>query len=231
MLPNNKTSVLKRLMDEGLSFDYILDVGILHSTEELRLLFPDTKQYLFEPIPEFHAHIEKIYRANSYELIKKACGREDGMSRLFQYSIKPEYEVTHSRIPNSAEEQPKPNEVETQVEVITLDSFTSGRRLAGTGLLKIDVDGNELEVLAGAHETLTKCSCVIIEAKKKEFFDRLSAMNALGFALYELCDFCYYDNVFMQCDLVMLNRSLVNINDFNPTWRNGGFKMDKWLKI
>jgi FkbM family methyltransferase len=230
MLPGSKKTVLERLLRDGLQFDYVLDVGILYQTHELRELFPHIKQYLFEPVSDFHPAIRRHYANNDYELIEKAVGEAPGEFRMIQHSVKDGEKVTHSRIAR-ADERLKSNETETLVDVITLDDFVTSRGLVGRALLKIDVDGNEPQVIAGASEALKSCVCVIVEANKFQLPLRLHELSRHGFVLYDICDLCFYDDVFIQLDLVLLNKALVDVHAFNPIARDGGVRMEHWKKL
>ncbi len=84
--------------------------------------------------------------------------------------------------------------------------------LGGPFLLKIDIDGHELRVLKGAVETLKKCSIVIIECHSSQLVQRISAVQAAGFTLFDLAEPCYYDKLFWQCDAIFIRSDLAASN-------------------
>jgi hypothetical protein len=68
--------------------------------------------------------------------------------------------------------------------------------------------GQELQVLKGAAETLKRCSIVIVECQRGELVQRIGAVQAAGFALFDLCEPCCHDKTFWQCDAVFLRNDL-----------------------
>jgi FkbM family methyltransferase len=72
------------------------------------------------------------------------------------------------------------DEPRLQIPMVTLDEIVAGREVH---LLKVDVEGFEVECLKGASETLASCRCVYIEdceanlqragASRAELYDRL----------------------------------------------------------
>ncbi len=82
-------------------------------------------------------------------------------------------------------------------------------------LLKIDIDGFELRVLAGAKLILQNCSVVIIEMHVgTDFNERFDVLRSAGFELVDIVDLAYYrgrlaqvDGIFVRNDLKPLLRS------------------------
>jgi FkbM family methyltransferase len=71
-----------------------------------------------------------------------------------------------------------------EFDVVSLDDFIEGRRVERVALMKIDVEGMELEVLQGARETLKKTFQVVMETHGKERHETAkSALNDAGFYL------------------------------------------------
>jgi FkbM family methyltransferase len=69
----------------------------------------------------------------------------------------------------------------TEVRLLTLDSF----RLERLDLIKIDVEGMELEVLEGAHETIGRCRPIVVVERLKTSHDALlTALGSHGYQLY-----------------------------------------------
>lgn len=80
-----------------------------------------------------------------------------------------------------------------EVEVYRLDDLISEHRLPAPDLLKLDVQGFELEVLRGAEHTLTTARAIICEVSFESFYagqalasDVLEFLNRRGFRLHAL---------------------------------------------
>ena len=102
----------------------------------------------------------------------------------------------------------------------------AGRDLSGPYLLKVDVDGAEMQVLEGAEETLTNASLVMLEASVVNLVERGAAMDRLGFQLCELVDLCYYDRRFVQVDMVFISKKI--LKDHKLEFYRDGFDLTRW---
>ena len=85
----------------------------------------------------------------------------------------------------------------------TLDVLTKEKNWAQPDLIKIDVQGAEVDILKGAQETLQNCSHVILEAQSKVFSSGAPMlneveqyMNSIGFVLFHHIGF----NGDQECD-------------------------------
>jgi hypothetical protein len=112
-------------------------------------------------------------------------------------------DISHSAMVDA--DAPDTEELRT-VPKVTLDRFTAGHGLSGPFLLKVDIDGHEMQVLRGAERTLQACSIVIVECAGSSLPERIGFMQDRGFRLFDLCEPCYYDDCFWQADAVFLSR-------------------------
>lgn len=189
----------------------ILDVGVQWGTPELRDCFPRLPHYLFEPVAEFHPAIVDAYRNVSHELVPVAVSHNTGETTLFTRAGQGGAKITHARIAHDSRPVTKTGEQGRRITTLTLDDFVARRALAGPFLVKIDVDGNEMNVLSGAETTLAQSAYVIIEATMKSFAQRAGALWSAGFRLYDICDLLYYRGALHQADLVFVRQDI---------WRN-----------
>ncbi|MCZ6691439.1 MAG: FkbM family methyltransferase [Planctomycetota bacterium] len=72
-----------------------------------------------------------------------------------------------------------------EVEVRPLDAFS----IDGVSLMKIDVEGHELQVLAGATETIERCRpVVLVEIKKRNRSEAAALFEGLRYRCHALLD-------------------------------------------
>ncbi|HWK14965.1 MAG TPA: FkbM family methyltransferase [Rhizobiaceae bacterium] len=226
MVRPTKVNALRRLCDAGMKFSAIADVGVMEQTRELREVFPDLKHFLFEPVVEFHSAIRSNYDGVSHELVPVAVSDADGTANLVTRALNGG-KITHSGFAPVDLVQTKDTR---EIRTLKLDTFFAERPELDNLLLKIDVDGAELRVLAGARETLARVNCVVLEASRTTYFDRYKFLHENGFMLFDMVDFCYYGGAFHQCDLVFIKSEFYNSPQFN-LWLKPPFDPKQWVSI
>jgi len=219
-----KAHSFKILKEMGVPVGTVIDVGILTSTYELIQAYGDTPQLLIEPIVEFEERIRAIYdKAKvNYELIKVAASDRIGEASMRTNSVREGVDITHARMTDATD---APGEYRT-VPMRTLDSLVAERTLAKPYLLKIDVDGAELEILKGAESILPDCSVICIETGITNIFERCEAIRRHGFQLFDLVDICYYNDRLVQMDAIFLNHRIIQERGLS-VYKNG-FDIAKW---
>jgi hypothetical protein len=88
---------------------------------------------------------------------------------------------------------PEADGYEIAVPMIRLDDILEDRNLCGPYLIKIDVQGAELDVLDGAQRSLPKAEVIVLEVSMFEFlegapqfYDVVSYMKRHGFVAYDI---------------------------------------------
>lgn len=228
VLGPNKVSVLGRLTAH-VPITSVVDVGVRECTAELINAFPNVKHYLFEPVPLFFDQIEKNYRHIDYELLPFALSDEDSQFYLVLSSLNNDGVVTHSRIAAL----PVPvdgltNVACSMVQVRRFDSFARDRPVAKNFLLKVDVDGKDLEVVRGFGDRLAEASAVIIECTFATYLERASHLTSKGFSLVDIVDMIYYGESLYQFDAVFVRKDLIG-TELRPSIVN--FKRELWHRM
>ena len=197
-----KANLLRSLRDFGIEIGTILDVGAHAETIELRTVFPDRRHLLFEPATDFHARLETNYRDVDHEVVPIALSDTDGAGRLLKWAGEGQ-EISHTSLvdPGFAGET-------VPVPTARLDTIMAARNEPKPYLLKVDVDGYEIPVLAGAEGIWPDVACVIVEAPMPAFAERLNFVVSRGFQLFDIVDACYYLGQLAQVDLVFLAQRL-----------------------
>lgn len=201
-----KIESFNKVKQLGIPVESVVDIGILTGTGELMAAFKDKKHLLIEPIVEWNETIERNYTnaGVDFTLVNVAASNTDGTMNMETSTVIPGKPISHARLP-----------VKSQcanlrtVPVRKLDSILLEYPHPGPYLLKIDVDGVELQILEGSLETLTQVNVVVIEANVRNFIERAAFLLKHGFELFDIVDPCYYDNQLRQFDLVFVSSRMV----------------------
>lgn len=109
------------------------------------------------------------------------------------------------------------------METDTLDHLCA--QYIGPFVVKIDVDGAELEILKGMQTCVGDVYWVVIEAVLSRLPKIVEALTQKGFQLWDIVDFAYMRAQLSQVDLVFVNRKLLNNAEYKEVSpRNFGFQ-------
>lgn len=158
----------------------VLDIGA-HSGEfssALRKVIPDAYIYAFEPTNECFLGLKKRMRKEGgFKAFNVALGEREGHVEFY----KSEFSKSSSVLPmgrRHREEFPWTARTEkVSVALRRLDSVLSGRNLVPNVLMKIDVQGYELQVLKGSWETLKKVAYIIVETSFERLYEGASTFD------------------------------------------------------
>ena len=104
-----------------------------------------------------------------------------------------------------------------KVNVVTLDGWVAEKQLPLPDLIKMDVQGFELEVLKGAKECLRHATAVLTEVSFREFYngqclfhDVIAFMAERDFWLASIGHGVNFGRPLLQCDGFFVRKNLVN---------------------
>ena len=152
----------KKKSDE--SRGVILDVGGNRgqSTRFFRSIYPTSPIHLFEPIQELSSHYSDFDTDPDIFIHHLAIGKESGSCNFY---FAPKFsEISSLSLPMKTSTMTKLkklilghrfNYVVRQVKIETLDSFCQANNIDTIKILKIDVEGHEIDVLEGAKNLLS----------------------------------------------------------------------------
>ena len=176
-----------------LAFDFVVDVGANRGQFSLvcRRVKPDAKIVGFEPLPE----PARIYRAlfaddPGIRLCEAALGPASGKT-VMHISARDDSSSLLPIARAQTDNYPGSGEVGTQdVAVTTLPEAVSLQELGARNLLKIDVQGFELEVLKSAGPLLPRFAWIYVECSYLPLYEGqpladevIAFMLAQGFVL------------------------------------------------
>jgi FkbM family methyltransferase len=149
---------------KGLGFAprHIVDVGANHGlwTREAIGFFPEARYTLVEPQDELKRDIQDLVaRGCKIEWVNAAAGDRAG---VLPFTIASRDDS--STLSLSEEEARDAGFRRVLVEVKTLNEIVGSRGLACPEMVKIDAEGFDLKVLAGASELLGKTEVLLVEA-------------------------------------------------------------------
>jgi len=199
--------------------DMIIDVGAASGIVSMRFskAFPDTPIYSFEPIPDTFQLLKETTKGGSnITIFNKALGNE-----VKQIEIHLASRITSSSLlnieKNLSNEFWKTNLTETgtvQVQLAKMDiEIPKDKKV---GILKMDVQGFELEVLKGGAETLKRTGIVLVELQNHElyvgapkYYDIDEFLRKNNFELYNMIPSIRLDEKIYEWDAIYVNKSLI----------------------
>ncbi len=220
----SKRNLFSRLQRLNVPISEVVDVGVRESTQELIDYFPKLTHHLFEPVPSFFPAIRKNYALVPHVLNPLALSDTNETQYLSVTSLQRDGIATHSRIVNEAR-------LVDGVEVISCDPIAIRRFDSLPSiykqdfLLKVDVDGFDLQVLRGFGAKLRMASVVVVEATYMNFVERAAHLDQNGFQLLDIVDIVYYGDALYQMDIAFIRRDLVT-NAVRPSMAN--FQRSLW---
>ncbi|MBW4620075.1 MAG: FkbM family methyltransferase [Cyanosarcina radialis HA8281-LM2] len=199
---NSMLGALANIKNLGFQPNTVIDVGAALGTFDLYTTFPEAKHFLIEPIVENEPYLGKICQQleNAEYIIAGATRKQKEVT----LTVSP-YLIHSSVSDNSATEEAS-SYIRT-IPGITLDQICIDKKLEPPYLIKIDVDGNEVDVLRGAVETLKDTEYVITEVTLfGQISEVITFMKGQGFVPYDIVDIAYrpIDNALWQCDMAFV---------------------------
>lgn len=198
---------LSQLSRLGLKPRTVIDVGVAYLTPDLYQEFREANILLIEPLAEFEPFLRKICATHKAQYVLAAAGETAGTAVLNVHPDKIGSSLLKEVEGASVDGVPR------QVPVVTVDDVCSEKNLDGPYVIKVDVQGAELQVLNGATRTLQETEAVILEVSLfgtliggPQLYDVVSRMKELGFVVYDIYGFLYrpFDNALIQVDLVFV---------------------------
>jgi FkbM family methyltransferase len=178
------TKIVKELdnqMDQGWFFDVGANVGLY--TWEVREACPSRNILAFEPDPENIKLLEKtLGKANlkNLEICQIALSNQAGEASFFQDTLTSATGCVGENDKPWIEQYLNSSSNEIRVKTETIDSIVKDDKTPS--LIKIDVEGHEVEVLQGGRNTLIEAKpLLIIESFPPKLQTVLSLLHEIGY--------------------------------------------------
>nr|WP_240894602.1 FkbM family methyltransferase [Fodinibius halophilus] len=172
----NELDFAREFLQPGMT---VIDAGAAFGVYALPMakkVGSDGAVYAFEPGEVARHYLEESKAENSFaqlQVIERALGRETGTAEL-EKADNPEFNILNTE--------------GEDVSVTTLDAWWDFEGRPGVDLFKIDVNGMESDVLAGAATMLSETSPVIIISvgeSEEHFASVIQQLEKYGYNLYE----------------------------------------------
>lgn len=176
------------LHDLGIHPATIIDVGAASGTPELMEAFDSAAVVMVEPLQEFQRDLSSISSLRKSVVIYAAAGSHTGSTTFFVHADSLEGSSTLQEAMGEFAD----GESRT-VPLVRLDEAFDRNEFPGPYFLKIDVQGGELEVMAGATGLLNETLVVALEVSLfsfmkngPQFTEVVRVMDAYGFVAWDI---------------------------------------------
>lgn len=196
--------VIEHLATHGLAPATVIDVGFNTGTEGLYDRFPDAHYVMVDPLDESRPFLEaQKVRLRRADFVVAAAGPKAGSCEV---GVSPCFGGTSQYLKDKL-----PSRV---VPMVTLDELALRFGCTGPYLLKVDVQGAELDVLRGAEKILSQTEAILAETRlfpfqgAPEILEVLKFLEARGFVLFDLFNPLLRpsDGALGQIDIVAVKR-------------------------
>lgn len=203
----------------GFENDLVVDIGGARGYTAFLFTkyLPNASVVIFEPIFENIAEINKLFpNKDRVKIIQKALGNESGEKNINKSS-----RITSSSLLDFESEIDSDymkvalTDVDTEKIIVTRldDELNSNQKV---GIIKIDVQGYEMEVLKGAKETLSRTSLVVVEVSNHHvykgapmYYDVDAILRENGFVLFDNCLTFKEKGRLREWDAIYVNSKLI----------------------
>lgn len=171
MLPQpHKNYLLKMREEMKITPSVVFDIGacVLHWTNSAKQIWPNAEYIVFEAMDE----TKFIYENAGLKHFNGVLSDTDGKVVDFYQNL--EWFGGNSYYKENSEHSQIADIIFNESHIVkkvtrTIDSLVESNNLPQPDLIKIDVQGAELDVLRGAEKTLSKCSNLIVELQHKQY--------------------------------------------------------------
>ena len=204
-IPDTWNTLINLKEKHGFNPKVIFDIGAYKGnwTKMCLKIFPSSRYYLFEPQDEMLPILERI--ANDNITIENSVLSNEDSKKVDFYQFK-----TSSSVLKFGKNIPSTKKVTK-----SLDTFVKINKIKNINILKIDVQGYELQVLKGAISSLKSIEIIIVEVSFLEIYQNCPLANKLiqflddfNFQIFDIVDFKYrpLDNNLFQVDMFFIKK-------------------------
>lgn len=212
-VPRGSTSAaLSQAARAGLAPRTVIDIGAAFGefSRQCFAVFPSAAYLLVEPLEEYRPNLDRLQAdIPRARVVWAAAAGHEGMMDI----------NVHRDLVGSSlymeQEDSAVNGTPRRVRTVSVDDVVGSHRLEPPHLLKVDVQGAELDVLSGGESVLRHVEWAMLEVSFFEFFkgagqfeDVFEFMRSRGFVVYDLLEPLYrpLDGALSQVNAVFVRR-------------------------
>jgi FkbM family methyltransferase len=203
---------LRNMRRLGFKPDRIIDVGAFVGewTQMVRRIFIEAQIHMLEARPSEEPRLKALAESDpcriTYEIALVGPNERD-VTAFFEHDSK---SLSGSGV---LQEQSSAVRATKTYPMRTLDNILAAKQWNRVGLLKLDVQGYELEVLKGAEHILSKTEAVLMEVSlipinvgAPLLHEVIAFMHQRGFRAYDICSLTRrpLDRALWQSDLIFI---------------------------
>ena len=180
---------LRHIRSTGYLPDLIIDVGTAGGTPPLQNVFSDSIFFWIEPLKEFENALKGLRQKFNGRYIITGVGNTEGNFVINVHNDLHGSTMFNETDGNASDGEPREIPVTTLNKLCAEYNWKQFNKI----LLKVDVQGFEVEVLKGAHDVLANVDVIILEVslfrflkKSPDFFDVITYMKGLGYVVYDI---------------------------------------------
>lgn len=209
----NVRMFLEDIQARGFNPKGIIDVGANQGnwTRMAMSVFPNARVLMIEPQEEMAHDLEELCRSfESVEYIRAGAGSVSG--ELVQTIWK---DLQGSSFLPEARDDKLADGTQRKTPIVTIDELLNKRNSFVPDLIKLDIQGFELEALKGATSAFGRTQVFILETSLYQFMkdmpttsDIIMFMSERGYELYDITEFLRrpFDGALGQIDLAFALR-------------------------
>ncbi len=208
---NNLYQALSFLKKKKFYPETIIDIGVAKGTKPLYVNFPRSYFLLIEPIKSYEFFLKKILKKYSGSYCLAAASKDKGE---VSFNIHPKHMEGSSLL--KEEIGVKADGFEIKVPTIKIDDLVNDKELKKPFLIKVDVQGAELDVLRGAKITMKDTEVIVLEVSlfkfmkgAPDFYEVIKFMKDHGFVTYDILRGWYrpLDKALGQVDIIFVKEN------------------------